>query len=186
MPDYSKSKIYRLDCGDLIYIGSTTETLCVRKAKHKNKYLRDGDCSSKSIYKYADDNGLDLVKDIRIELLEFCPCNNIEELLAIEGKYIRQYKSEYGEKCVNRCIAGRSKKEYKKEWTEKNKDKIVERNKQYRNDNKDKIAERRKLKYKDKMKAYQLKNKDKIAEQKRQYYLFKKIDKIFGLYSIDV
>ena len=42
MRDYSKGKIYKLVCEDLIYIGSTIQRLSKRKAHHKelyNKYL---------------------------------------------------------------------------------------------------------------------------------------------------
>jgi hypothetical protein len=193
MPDYSKSKIYRLDCCDMVYIGSTTQSLAKRKGKHKTDYLLDKGCRSKLLYQYAIDNKLSLTEDIAIELIENCPCDNKEQLSAIEGKYIRQFKSEYGEKCVNKQIAGRRKKEYRdcnkdkiaeqhKEWYADNKDKILQQNKQYYEDNKDIIAQKQKEYYqkkKDKIKDYYADNKDKILQQKKQYYLFKKIDKIF-------
>jgi hypothetical protein len=187
MPDYSKSKIYRLDCGDLIYIGSTTQPLAKRKGKHKTDYLNNYCCRSKIVYQYAVDNDLSLTEDIRIELICECPCDNKEQLSAIEGKYIRQYKEEYGDKCVNKCIAGRTDKEYyednkdkileqKKEYYEDNKDKIAKQKKEYREKNKDKIAdqhkeyyENNKEKHSQHMKEYNQKNKDKISQQKKEY-----------------
>jgi hypothetical protein len=187
MVNYQNSKIYRLDCGDLVYIGATTYKLSLRKAIHKGDYVADRSyCRSKLLYKYAEDNGLDLVKDIKIELIENCPCNNKEELSAIEGKYIRQYKEEYGDNCVNRIIAGRTTKEYyadnrdkvlqrHKEWYKTNKDKRTQQKKEYREQNKVQIAEQHK--------EYYERNKDKIKAYYQQYCLFKKIDKIFGLSS---
>jgi hypothetical protein len=196
MVNYQNGKIYRLDCGNLIYIGSTTYQLSLRKAIHKTEYLRGKTCRSKLLYQYALDNGLSLIEDIRIELICDCPCNNKEDLDAIEGKYIRQFKSEYGENCVNKNIPGRTKKQYYddnkdcfkkyyklnkdkiKEYYENNKDKV----KQYYEDNKDKISQQQQKYYKDnrdKAKEYYEKNKDRITEYQQQYRLFKKIDKIF-------
>jgi len=128
MPDYENAKIYKLWSpeGDDIYIGSTTQKLCVRKAKHKNA---NHNCTSKILYeKYTD---------IRIELLECFPCDNKEELTKKEGEYIRNNN------CVNKFIAGRT----KKEWREKNKEKIKDYYKEYRENNKSKIKEHKSQKY---------------------------------------
>jgi hypothetical protein len=82
MPNYQNAKIYKLWSpeGDDIYIGSTTQSLAVRKAGHKyggnNKK-----CSSKILFEKYN--------DVRIELLECCPCDNKEELTKQEGEYIR-------------------------------------------------------------------------------------------------
>jgi hypothetical protein len=156
-------------------------------------------CRSSLLYQYAIDNDLSLTEDIRIELICECPCDNKEQLNAFEGKYIRQYKEEYGEKCVNKKITGRTDKQYyednkdkrlqqQKEYNQKNKDKIKAYNQQYREDNKDKRAEQKKEWYEDnkekllqQQKEYNEQNKDKIKAYKQQYYLFKKIDKMFGL-----
>jgi hypothetical protein len=168
MPDYSKSKIYRLDCGDMIYIGSTTQPLAKRKGTHKIDYLRNRNFRSKLLYQYAEDNGLSLTEDIRIELICEYPCDNKEQLDAFEGKYIRQYKEEYGDKCVNKCIAGRTDKEY----YEDNKDKILEQKKEYYEDNKDKkkaYQQQNKDKKKEYDKQYREKNKEKLLQQKKEY-----------------
>mgnify|MGYP003638483851 CR=1 FL=1 len=109
MPDYKNGKIYKLWSpeGDDIYIGSTTQDLARRKAKHKTD-------KSKSTILYEK------YTDIRIELLEEYPCDNIEQLNKKEGEYIRNNN------CVNRCIAGRTNKEQTKAWRENNKEKIKE------------------------------------------------------------
>jgi len=65
-----------------------------------------------------------------------------------------------------------NKKQYQKEYREKNKDKIKEVGKEYREKNKDKIKEVKKEYYeknKDKIKEYREKNKDKIKEVKKEY-----------------
>ena len=40
MPDYSKGKVYKITAGGLTYIGSTTQTLSKRLAKHRS-YLKE-------------------------------------------------------------------------------------------------------------------------------------------------
>lgn len=96
MPDYKNAKIYKLWSpeGDEIYIGSTTESLSRRKTKHKTQ---KNECASQILFeKYTD---------VRIELLEECPCDNKEQLLKKEGEYIRNNN------CVNKRVAGRTYKE---------------------------------------------------------------------------
>ena len=56
MPDYQKAKIYAIKSHqtEMIYIGSTTQTLSQRIAKHKQNYIKNGTTSSKEILKYED------------------------------------------------------------------------------------------------------------------------------------
>ena len=146
MPDYQNSKIYKLWSpeGDDIYIGSTTVSLSRRKAKHKTQ-----NCNSKILFeKYTD---------VRIELLEECPCDNKEQLLKKEGEYIRNNN------CVNKIIPDRTRKEYRednkehrKEYYKNNKEYITERSKEHYQNNKEKIKERNKEHYQNnKEKKYQ-------------------------------
>jgi hypothetical protein len=58
-----------------------------------------------------------------IELIENYPCNSREELCKREGELIREFKNNI----VNKCIAGRTEKEYKID----NKDKIKEQHNEY-------------------------------------------------------
>ena len=120
MPDYKNGKIYKLWSpeGDDIYIGSTTDSLSRRKAKHKTQ-----NSTSQILFeKYTD---------VRIELLEECPCDNKEQLAKKEGEYIRNNN------CVNKVVPGRTREEYneynkehlkeqKKEWYENNKEHVKE------------------------------------------------------------
>ena len=87
MPNYQNAKIYKLWSpeGDEVYIGSTTQLLCQRKAKHIYNYKQNLTCKSKLIFEKYN--------DVRIELLECCPCDNREEVEKKEGEYIRSYNS---------------------------------------------------------------------------------------------
>jgi hypothetical protein len=135
MPDYSLGKIYKItaknaDEGD-VYIGSTICKLTERLAKHK--YRRT--CNVKLLIdKYGKDN-------IYIELIKEFPCETKQELLKEEGKYILETK------CINRCVAGRTKKEYRE--THKEEKKIQDRNWYERNKERkkeyDKIYHKKKL-----------------------------------------
>ena len=62
-----------------------------------------------------------------LELYENYPCNNKKELERREGEIIRQFKADINYNVINKAIAGRTHKEY----TEDNKDKILEQKKQY-------------------------------------------------------
>jgi hypothetical protein len=135
---YDKGKIYvlRSHQTDDLYIGSTIQPIYKRFYTHKNDFKRwkggkqQNYLSSYELMKYDD---------VYIELLEEYPCKNKMELLRREGELIREMK------CVNKHIAGRTRKEYR----EDNKDK----RKKYREDNKDKLKE------------YREENKDKINKK---------------------
>lgn len=138
---YQRGKIYKLVSSqtDKIYIGSTIQKLKYRKSQHEYKYKKNENKSSKFICCY-DDFDIILIKEY--------PCNSKEELIREEGNMIKQYLDI----CVNYQIAGRtqkeSKKEYyeknKKEYYEKNKTKILEKRKEYRNKNKNLINKKQK------------------------------------------
>jgi len=155
MPNYQNGKIYKLWSpeGDEVYIGSTTQLLCKRKVEHKSQ-----NCRSKILFEKYE--------EVIIELIEYFPCNNREELNKKEGEHIRMTD------CINKKIAGRTQKEYieensekhkeqMKKYREENPDKIKEINKKYRGQNKDKINEQRK--------KYREENKDKIKEKNKKY-----------------
>ena len=135
MPDYKNGKIYKIwsPMGNEIYIGSTTQKLYARKSQH----ICNKKCSSKILFEKYD--------DVRIELIEYFPCNNKEELDKKEGFYIRNND------CINKNIAGRTVKEYNennkqhyKEYRDNNKEEKQEYDKEYKENNKDKIKEQRK------------------------------------------
>ena len=154
--DYKNGKIYKItDIGyNKMYIGSTTQPLHKRFYEHKINYKnwKDGKYKKTTSFNLFDEFG---IENCKIELIEECPCENREQLHKKEGEHIKNNV------CVNKLIAGRTRQETNKAYTDANKDKI----KEYHELNKDKIKEYRELN-KDKIIKYREINKDKI----KQYY----------------
>ena len=175
MPDYSKGKIYciRSFQTDKVYVGSTVETLSSRMSKHRYCYKKflNGKfhyISSFEILKYDD---------CYIELIKSCSCSSRSELLREEGRIIREID------CVNKQIAGRTKKEWnndnqeiravkQKEYNKTHKEKIAVQRKEYLKNNKEKISVSSKKNYqnnkeirKEYQKTYNENNKEKINEK---------------------
>jgi hypothetical protein len=133
MPNYKNGKVYKIvDVNEeMVYIGSTTRQLGHRMAGHRSDFKRNQYCSSSILFnKYG-------VENCKILLLENYPCNNKEELNSKEGEYIKTLN------CINKQISGQTKKEY----YEKNKEKILNNFKEYREINKERIKEHKHLKY---------------------------------------
>ena len=148
--NYQNSKIYtiRSHQTDKIYIGSTVNELRIRLSQHKSHYkTKSRSCSSFEIIKYDD---------CYIELYEKYPCNDKYELRKREGEIIRSLD------CVNKYIAGRTPKEYKKDYKKENRNKYLKQKKEFYQKHKDKINI--------KAKEYYQKNKDKINIQRKEYY----------------
>lgn len=124
MPDFQKGKIYRLKSksSGKTYIGSTVQLLRDRLYTHKSKT----DSESKII---IDEN------DYEIELLCDYPCNNLKELRRKEGEYILKEKELIKELCVNKAIAGRTRKEYRQD----HKERLAQETKEYYNKNKSRL-----------------------------------------------
>jgi len=144
MPDYQKSKIYKLwsPSKNLVYIGSTTQSISQRLAEHiSHKKRNTKDCNSYLVLEY---------EDYKMELLEEYPCNNKQQLLKKEGEYIRNNE------CVNKHIAGRTREEYwntyyknnqehLKEYKKNNQEHIKQHRQKYYEDNKEDILEKMKI-----------------------------------------
>ena len=147
---YQNGKIYQItDIGyNKCYIGSTTEELSQRMARHRTDYKRFLNGSKKGHVRSYDLFNEYGIENCKIELLEYYKCDTLQELKRKEGEHIKSID------CVNRFVAGRT----QQERYEDNKDKI----KEYREQNKDKITEQKQL--------YRELNKDKIKEQRREYY----------------
>jgi len=150
MNKYTGGKIYCIRSHQTadIYIGSTYEPLKVRLHGHVRHYRS----WKKGKYHYVTSYRLLKYTDYYIELLETFPCNSKEELCRREGQLIRENP------CVNKCIAGRTVKEYYQD----NKDEILEKKKQYQQDNKESIVV-----YK---KQYYQENKDEILVKRKKHY----------------
>jgi hypothetical protein len=146
---YINGKIYKiqtLNADEKIYIGSTTNKLYQRMARHRYDYKKYKDQlkTKTSCYDLFDKYGID---NCIITLIENYPCNSKEELLRKEAEYIRDRQII----CVNKYIPLRTQIQYREE----NKDIIKERKRIYYLKNKDKISEKSK-------KAYLIKKQNKI------------------------
>ena len=85
MPNYQESKMYKIHntVNDDMYIGSTTRKLSERMAEHRRR--TNGRDQQFPVYKAFREHGVD---NIFIELIEKCPCNDVDELRKKESKYI--------------------------------------------------------------------------------------------------
>jgi hypothetical protein len=121
MPDYNQGKIYSirsLSRPDLVYIGSTSQSLAKRFGSHKSP---SNNTRSKCIIE---------IGDTYIELIEEYPCANKNQLEKREGEIMRSMD------CVNKNIAGRTRAEYStKQYEEDNAVHIAARHKKYNQDN---------------------------------------------------
>jgi hypothetical protein len=110
---YQHSKIYtiRSPNTEKYYIGSTVKKyLCSRLSEHNADYKRflNGKCRKTTSYEIIE------LGNVYIELLECFPCNSKLELSKREGELIREHKNN----CVNKVVAGRTRKENETEHPE--------------------------------------------------------------------
>jgi hypothetical protein len=161
MPNYANGKVYSIRSfqrPDLVYIGSTTQSLSRRLAKHRTEYKS----YKKGKYnKTTSFDIFDVCDDSYIELVEIVACGSKEELHRREGHWVRNTV------CVNRCIPGRTPYEYRQD----NADKIAA----YKQDHKVETAaykrnyrQAHKLRDAEYKKKYEQVNKEKIAQRKTQ------------------
>lgn len=117
MPDYSLGKVYKIVGNGKVYVGSTTRPLLSQRlTDHRSKYnmWKKGTFHKLLSFVCLED------PTCYIELLESFPCNNIDELHKCEGKWMRDID------CVNRCLAGRTQKEYAESYKDRRKERDKE------------------------------------------------------------
>lgn len=135
------AKIYKIydNTNGNVYYGSTIQPLSNRLASHRKDYKRYLEGKTNYI------TSMEIIKNGNycISLVEKFEYENKEELSTKERYYIENNE------CVNKVIPGRT----IKEWGQDNKEKIAERQKQYREDNKEYF------------KQYYEANKEKINEK---------------------
>ena len=122
MPNYQNTKIYKLwtHSNDEIYIGSTTQSLSQRLAKHKSDAkmtTKNHMCSSSVLF---ENEG-----KVMIELIEEFSCENRMMACKREGELIR------ANSCINKNMPGRTHKESMKNWEESHKEQQKEYRKKY-------------------------------------------------------
>jgi len=130
---YYFGKIYKITSPhtDKIYIGSTIQTLKKRFYKHESdKY---NSCLSRELFIFGD---------CEIVLVEDYPCIYKKELLIREGKYILNTPN-----CINKLVAGRTKKETNKLHYLQNKKYYNDKAKLYRSKNREYINNRKRDKF---------------------------------------
>ena len=108
--NYQNGKIYciRNSIDSDIYVGHTTQSLSKRMEKHRSiifGYIR-GKCL---FYKKMREFG---TEHFYIELLQKCPCNDIEELRQCEGEWIRKMGT------LDMKVAGRTTEQYRRDTVE--------------------------------------------------------------------
>ena len=116
MVNYKNGKIYKItsESTGLVYYGSTSEKyLSQRLSSHLRKYKRYLNEKSKN---YCSSFKVIEQEDYKIELIKDFPCNNKTQLTTEEGNYVRENE------CVNIQIPGRTRKEYREQNKQKNKD----------------------------------------------------------------
>ncbi len=165
MPDYQKSKIYKLysPSKNLVYYGSTVQTLSQRLNEHisrHKKYNNDNNyCAYVRSFLVLD------CEDYKIELVEEYECNNKQQLLKKEAEYIKINE------CVNKEIPLRTRTEWRidnpdKEKAQRKRD--YEKSKEYRKQHREE--------YNEKMREYRVKKNAEINEWRRLNYLKKKAE----------
>ena len=147
--DFSKMVIYKIVCNDLtitdLYVGSTTD-FTKRKCRHKTS------CKSShyKVYEMIRDNG-DWENWSMIEIEKY-PCKDNNEARARERHWYEELHATMNVQCPIRS---------KKEYREKNKEKIAGKQRKYREQNRGNKAEYNK--------EYYEKNKEKIAQQTSEH-----------------
>jgi hypothetical protein len=99
-----------------VYYGSTIQKINRRLQIHQSEYRR----YLIGNHHYVSSFEIIQYNDAFIELVETVEYEDKEELTKREGYYIQNHD------CVNKHIEGRTKKEWFKQWREKNRDKIRE------------------------------------------------------------
>ena len=159
MSDYSKGKLYKItnNYNDDVYVGSTCDRLVKRFSKHKcdARYEKNQD---RPLYVLINEIGFER---FRIQLIEEYVCEDKYQLRQREGHFIREIGT------LNKKIAGRDMKQWRKENPEYNK----QYNKEYRENNTEQIKEYRennKDNAKETFKKYYENNKKRISEQHKE------------------
>ena len=90
IPDYSKSKIYRIKntINDKVYIGSTCNYLSLRKAIHKHHSRM---YPHRKLYSFINEIGFN---NCIFEIVELFPCENNQQLREREEYHMNQIEQE--------------------------------------------------------------------------------------------
>jgi len=154
---YQNGKIYKIWSleTDRIYIGSTCDTLTNRMCGHRRTYKSWKESKINNVSKSAILFDLVGLENCKIELIHNFPCESKSELEAEEGCVMRDNK----DLIVNRCIAGRS----YKEWIDEHKEELKIKWKEYRDTHKEERKKDKKEYYENHKEAINIKQKQKMT-----------------------
>lgn len=173
---------------DLVYYGSTIQSLKRRLSKHKSDYKRW--LSGKGRYTTSGD--IIKLQNAEIHLIETFDYSIKKELTDREAYFIKKFE------CVNKVIPGRTRKIYQQEnkvkikeqmkiYHQENKESINKKQKIYKKNNKEKIKEYNKIYHQQNKKSinkeskiYWKQNREQINEKKKIYDRWKAISKEFN------
>ena len=172
---YQNGKIYEIiDIGyNMCYVGSTIQPLSKRFGHHKETY-KTYPCASACIFEtFGEEN-------CKITLVEKYPCENREQLRAREGYYIETMN------CVNKFVAGGNKSDWDKRYYNKNKSKILAKNREYQETHKEAIKEQQEH-YRETHREQKREADREYREKNREALNAKKLELILcecGCYSV--
>jgi|LakMenE18May11ns_1017448.scaffolds.fasta_scaffold9957462_11 hypothetical protein len=189
MTVYANGKIYTIKCktdDNLVYVGSTIQSLEKRWFKHKYCCFNENRHEyNYIIYNTIRQNGG--VENWNIELYENYPCNSKRELEKREGEIIRQFGT------LNKRIEGRThhqyitdnkekKRENDRKYQQANKEEIKQKKQEYYEANKEELrqknleyCEANKEEIKKYKKEYREANKEEIKQKNKEYYEINKV-----------
>jgi hypothetical protein len=146
--NYQQAKIYCIKVNTeeeyLPYVGSSCKRLLSQRMnQHRDDYKKwkNGKHNFVSSFTLFEKYG---IENCFIELIELFPCNCNDELRKKEREHIEKMK------CVNMdrpSITEEERVEYKKEWYDVNKKRLLEKQKIYREEHKEQICEKIKKRY---------------------------------------
>jgi group I intron endonuclease len=154
--DYTKGKIYVIknNQNTKLYVGSTTWEVAKRFNEHKRSASKDVSKNYK-LYAAMTELGVDC---FYWEEIESYPCENVSQLRAREGYWIREYKSWLDDYGYNKKMETRTRHEY----YEDTKDHIKEKVKEYYINHKEERDQYKKMHY--------VENEEHFKQYKQEYY----------------
>ena len=144
MVNYQQAKIYKIESNisGKIYIGSTCKkTLAERMSQHRSDYKR----YLNGTYHYVSSFDILANNDYDIVLVESYPCDSKDELYSRERYWTKELdcvNKNRNQGLMNELGKDLYFKEYKKEYYDQNKDKILKYREEYYDKNKDKMNEK--------------------------------------------
>jgi hypothetical protein len=163
--DYSKSKIYKLECEDgYYYYGTTIQSIDERLKSHKQSSKKQ----PYRVYKHINAIGWDKVKII---LVENYPCESKKQLNRKESELI--YQARKDEKCLNSILSYASeeqRKESREKYNETYVRPLTEKRIEHNHDYGIKYRQLKGHELKQKKSEYYYKNKEKRDEKNKENY----------------